>query len=71
MAFTTDIQSFESGLIRRMRTSFDQLRAASRKRRLYRQTFGELTALNQRELDDLGIARENIRDIAYQAAYGK
>ena len=36
----------------------------------YRSTCAELEGLSQRELRDLGIAKANIRSIAYQAAYG-
>ena len=70
MAFADDIHRFETGLVHRMRASFDQARAAAGKRKLYRKTLAELDQLSQRELDDLGIARANIRDIAHGAAYG-
>lgn len=36
--------------------------------RIYRQTYNELSALSARELDDLGIARCDIRRIALEAA---
>ncbi|MDJ0826735.1 MAG: DUF1127 domain-containing protein [Rhodobacter sp.] len=71
MAFATDIQSFEAGLVRRMRSAFDDARTAAGKRRIYRTTLSELNALTQRELDDLGISRVSIPDIAREAAYGK
>lgn len=35
----------------------------------YRQTLAELETLSDRELLDLGISRQNLRAIAYQAAY--
>jgi uncharacterized protein YjiS (DUF1127 family) len=35
--------------------------------RTYRNTVAELNTLSQRELDDLGIARSSIRDIARRA----
>lgn len=38
--------------------------------RLYRQTLGELSALSNRELSDLGISRSQITSIAMDAAYG-
>ena len=67
MSFATDIHSFESGMVNRMRASFDMARRAAATRRVYRTTIDELSSLNQRELDDLGIHRENIRDVAYEA----
>lgn len=41
------------------------------KRRVYKQTHAELSALSTRELDDLGINRSMISRLAYEAAYGK
>jgi len=38
--------------------------------RLYRRTLGELQALNERELRDLGLSRLSIRDVAYESVYG-
>ncbi len=69
MAFADDIRSFETTLVRRMRASFDMARAMADKRRTYRRTYDELSALSQRDLDDLGIHRTNIRDVARAAAY--
>ncbi len=44
---------------------------AAAKRKVYRTTYAELDNLTSRELADLGIARTMIREIAYEAAYGK
>ena len=38
------------------------------KRQAYRATLKELSALNDRELDDIGIVRADIRSIARQSA---
>jgi uncharacterized protein YjiS (DUF1127 family) len=38
--------------------------------RLYRRTLGELEALSERELADLGISRLSVRQIAYDSVYG-
>ena len=38
-----------------------------RKWRTYRNTVSELNALSQRELDDMGIARGQIRELARKA----
>lgn len=40
------------------------------KRKVYRTTIAELETLSARDLNDLGIARSMIKEIAYQAAYG-
>ena len=40
-------------------------------RRVYAQTVAELSALTDRELADLGIARASIEAIAHEAAFGK
>ena len=70
MTFADEIHRFESGLVQRMRASFDQARAAAGQRRVYQQTLDELGRLTERDLEDLGIHRDNIRDIARDAAYG-
>lgn len=38
--------------------------------RVYRTTLDELSMLSERELNDLGIARGEIRGVAYRAAFG-
>lgn len=38
---------------------------------LYRNTLAELQSLSNRELADLGLARSNLKSIAYEAAYLK
>jgi uncharacterized protein YjiS (DUF1127 family) len=48
----------------------ERVREARAKRRLYSQTASELSRLSDRDLDDLGIARLNIEDIAREHAYG-
>ena len=40
------------------------------KKRMYRTTVKELSALHARELADLGIHRSQIKAIAYEGAYG-
>lgn len=49
----------------------DQMREAQAKRRVYRATLFELSTLTDRDLDDLGIPRENIKKLALEAAYGR
>jgi len=71
MAFANDIHSFETGMVRRMYETLVQARAGFAKRKTYNSTLNELEMLSQRELDDLGITRSNIRKIAHEAAYGE
>lgn len=46
------------------------LTASLAKRRAYRSTVRELSALSSRDLADMGIHRADIHTIARQAAYG-
>jgi uncharacterized protein YjiS (DUF1127 family) len=48
-----------------------RLRQAWRNWRQYRRTLEELASLDDRELQDLGISRLVIRDIAYESVYGR
>lgn len=50
-----------SGLLGQIRVWFAQ-------RRVYNQTYRELSQLSTRELDDLGISRSMISRLAYEAA---
>ncbi len=45
-----------------------EIRSALQKRRVYKQTYTELSNLSTRELDDLGISRSMISRLAYEAA---
>jgi uncharacterized protein YjiS (DUF1127 family) len=38
--------------------------------REFRRTYDELSALSDRDLDDLQISRHSIRDVALQSVYG-
>lgn len=46
----------------------DSIRETMRRRRVYEQTYSELMALSQRELDDIGIGRGDIGRIAHETA---
>jgi len=48
----------------------EDLRKAMARRRVYRKTLQELTALNDRELADLGIPRNHIKRLAQETANG-
>ncbi len=41
------------------------------RRAVYSKTLGELRMMTDRDLADIGIARIQIEDIAFEAAYGK
>ena len=43
-------------------------RASLERRRVYKRTLNELSALSNRELADLGLHRSQLRGIAWQAA---
>ena len=47
------------------------LQLMAQRRRVYTQTVTELSGLSDRELNDLGIARAMITEVANEAAYGK
>jgi uncharacterized protein YjiS (DUF1127 family) len=57
-----------------LRERFTDMLAGYRKRaaqnRMYRTTLAELESLSERELDDLGISRLRIKEIAHDAAFG-
>ncbi len=38
--------------------------------RAYLATYNELNALSDRELDDIGLSRLNVRDVARETVYG-
>ena len=50
----------------RLRQAFARLRAEREWRRLYDETVRELSRLGDRELDDIGIGRWQIREVAAQ-----
>jgi len=73
MAYTTYGNSAAASTTLRDRISnrIDAIREAFAKRRVYRATLGELSALSNRDLADLGLSRSMIRSVAAEAAYGK
>ena len=71
MAYTTTTGGRASaGIARMIETITDALRERRAYRAIYRRTHGELSALSNRELADLGFARSEIGAIAHQAASG-
>lgn len=50
--------------------NWDRFRDAQAKRKVYRDTYHELSMLTDRDLADLGFHRSSIRNLALEAAYG-
>ncbi|MFZ5962714.1 DUF1127 domain-containing protein [Thalassococcus sp. BH17M4-6] len=59
-----------NAVLQRLNGVFDSLRERSARRKVFKTTRGELMALTDRDLADLGLARAEINRVAYQAAYG-
>lgn len=55
----------------RIRGLFTEFKAALALRAKYNATYRELNSLSQRELDDLGFSRWDIKYIAREHVYGK
>ncbi|WP_439124214.1 DUF1127 domain-containing protein [Marivita sp.] len=70
MAYETNsLGAVGNGIIDRMNTLVADYRAAAARRKVYRDTLRELSALSDRELCDLGLNHSEIKRVAYQAAY--
>ena len=68
MAIPTDIRTTDHSLTERFFASIEAAKVAMQRRRIYRTTVKELSALTDRDLCDLGIARGEIRSIAAMAS---
>lgn len=71
MAYATDIRHADHGLFERAGTLLKAFGEARAKRKVYRATLNELSALDARDLSDLGISRSEIPFLAREAAYGE
>lgn len=72
MAFaTTTTRAPGFGLRDRLATLMQSYQAGAARRRVYRQTIAELSALSDRDLADLGLHRALIRRVALEAANAK
>ena len=69
MAFIDGIQRFESTLVARMRAAFEDAQRQHKLRQTYRRTYDELNTLTERELNDLGLSRSDIKRVAHEAVY--
>ncbi|MCY4333088.1 MAG: DUF1127 domain-containing protein [Litoreibacter sp.] len=66
MAYTN---TTTNSLFDRVRAVIAEFTERAARAKVYRTTLGELKALSNRELADLGIHRSEIKRIAYEAAY--
>ena len=68
MAYTTQTLA-GSSVLARISAFFADLSERSARHTTYRKTVSELSELTDRELNDLGISRAMITNIAHEAAY--
>ena len=72
MTYTTyGTTTSNPGLRARISARMAAARADLGRWRVYRRTLDELSALDDRDLADLGLSRSMIRGVAIEAAYGK
>jgi len=71
MAYNSALTSSRFDLVARAQALFADAKDAWARYSLYSTTLNELRDLSDRELADLGLARSNLRSIAYETAYGK
>lgn len=70
MAYATDTSALRHGaLADRLSALIIDIRARLARRSVFKTTYRELSALSDRELNDLGLNRTEIRRIAWEAAY--
>ena len=70
MTYVTSVNTIEIDFADRIASVFKGLFADFAQARLARRTARELNALTTHELDDLGIARNDIKAIATRDAFG-
>ncbi len=70
MAYAAQNTAAHLSIFARLGEIRDQAVAAYRARKAYRTTLNELSALNAHELDDLGLSRTELSNVAFEATYG-
>lgn len=70
MAYATTT-NIEAGLFDRIANAFHAFTAKNAQHRAFRKTVLELQSLSSHELNDLGLNRGDIHDVAYQSTFGK
>jgi uncharacterized protein YjiS (DUF1127 family) len=68
MAFTADSSFAKPAAFGGIFVALNKLTEAMQRRRVYRTTVNELSALGDRDLSDLGVSRASIRRLALDAA---
>ena len=68
MAYVNTTTAPTTSFFARIGTAFDALATRYKKYRLYRETFDGLSALSNRELNDLGLNRCDLRRVSWDAA---
>ncbi|MEI4485955.1 DUF1127 domain-containing protein [Frigidibacter sp. MR17.14] len=71
MALAQNLSTTDRGFADRVAALFRSMSEARQRRKVFRQTLGELRSLTSRELADLGLNRSMITRVAAEAAYGK
>ena len=71
MAYMNSTRATQLTVADRFGNALTAVKAAYQRRRIYDQTVRELNDLSDRDLNDLGIHRSTITEVAMQAAYGK
>jgi uncharacterized protein YjiS (DUF1127 family) len=69
MANATIIRSESFGFSDRFAALIQDLKERRARRKLFRQTLNEMSALGDRELRDLGLSRSQLRSVAWEHAY--
>lgn len=64
MAYLNTTTAPTPSIFARISSGFEALATRYKSYRLYRETFDGLSALSNRELDDLGLSRSELRHIA-------
>lgn len=71
MAHAISTPTLGFGLTTRIRAAYEEFKSNRTKRVAYIATYKELNALTYRDLEDLGMNRYDLRDIAQAHVYGQ
>ena len=71
MAHATEYTSQSQSALTGFAGIVETIRARRARRKVFNQTFRELSSLSNRELADLGLNRSMLKRIALEAAYGE
>lgn len=71
MATITNTRSLGAGFGTWVRDFRRDLRTEFERRRVFNETYEQLNQLSDRDLEDIGVSRLQIGDIARDAAYGR